>query len=85
MVHSGLVAPLGHESLTCAYPRVPMHPVDPPDAWRGDPMRLFALISHCGSLHIHRRETSTSIHLDFLNPKADATRIRELSSRLSRA
>ena len=55
MVHSGLVAPLGHESSTHAYRRVPMHPVDPPDAWRGDPMRLLALISHCGSRHIHRR------------------------------
>ena len=54
MVHSGLVAPLGHKTPAYACRRVLMHPVDPPDAWRGDPMRLLALISHCGSRHIHR-------------------------------
>ena len=54
MVHSGLVAPLGHKAPAHACRRVPMHPVDPPNAWRGDPMRLLALISHCGSRHIHR-------------------------------
>ena len=54
MVHSGLVAPLGHKTPAYACRRVLMHPVDPPDAWRGDPMRLLALISRCGSRHIHR-------------------------------
>ena len=44
MVHSGLVAPLGHKTPAYACRRVLMHPVDPPDAWRGDPMRLLGLI-----------------------------------------
>ena len=62
MVHSGLVAPLGHKTPAYACRRVLMHPVDPPDAWRGDPMRLGqAKLIVCFSYHT-TAETSINQH-----------------------